>query len=502
MPSLSDLLRVTAERHPDRPATVFEGRSQTYRQFAQQVERMASVIADQGVTKGDRVLLLSGNSDLFIVATFAILRTGAILVPANPRSAVPELTYLIEDSGVSMLIAARALTVLATEAAVSTPVVVLDELDAMAAASDLATLAEWPAEADDALIIYTSGTTGRPKGALFDHHRSLWVGVAMMGVMGMHEEERMLHVAPLYHAAELCMLLFSGTMLAATHYVLGAFDPAAVAETMAKEKITVFFGVPTMYQVLLRLPGIEELDLSAWRVGMFGAAPMPASVVSELITAFPSVELIQLCGQTEAGPGGIYSSPEDVRLRPDASGRHAIPNLEARIVDEGGRDVAPGVAGELLLRGETIMKRYWNKPEETAAAIGADGWLRTGDVATVDEDGYMTLVDRMKDMIISGGRNIYSVEVENALMAHPDIVDVAVLGVPNDEFGESVLAVIVAREGTSPSLDDVRTWSKTQVADYKAPRVLVEHAIPRNASGKIQKHILRAELETSGISTR
>jgi fatty-acyl-CoA synthase len=501
MPSLSDLLRSTAERHPDRPGIVFEGRSQTYREFAAQVERMAAVIADRGLAKGDRVLLVSGNSDLFIVAAFAILRAGAILVPANPRSAVPELAYLIEDSGASLVIAASALSSLATDAAGETPVVALDELDALATASALSALTSWPAEADDALIIYTSGTTGRPKGALFDHHRSLWVGIAMMGVMGMHEEERMLHVAPLYHAAELCMLLFSGTMLAATHYVLGAFDPIAVAQTMSDDKITVFFGVPTMYQALLRVPGLAELDLSAWRVGMFGAAPMPASVVTALLAAFPSVELIQLCGQTEAGPGGIYSSPEDVRLRPDASGRHAIPNLEAKVVDEHGADVLPGQAGELLLRGETIMKRYWNKPDETAAAMRGD-WLLTGDVATIDANGYITLVDRLKDMIISGGRNIYSVEVENALMAHPDIVDVAVLGVPHEEFGESVMAVIVPREGTSPTLEDIRTWSTTQVADYKAPRVLVEHAIPRNASGKIQKHILRAELETSGVLTR
>jgi fatty-acyl-CoA synthase len=296
-------------------------------------------------------------------------------------------------------------------------------------------------------------------------------------------------------------MLFPGTMLATTHYILSAFDPSTVAHVLADEKVTVFFGVPTMYQALLRVPELASLDLSSWRVGMFGAAPISASVVSQLLASLPSVDLFQLCGQTEAGPGGIYSGPEDVRARPDASGRFAIPNLECRIVDERGNDVRAGQVGELVLRGETIMKSYWNKPAETDAVF-RDGWLHTGDIASIDADGYMTLVDRLKDMIISGGRNIYSVEVENALMAHPDIMDVAVLGIPNAEFGESVIAVIVAREGSNPTLDEIREWSKTQVADFKAPRQLVEHSIPRNASGKIQKHLLRADLAELGVGAK
>jgi len=501
MPSLSEVLRITAKRNPDRPALVFEGRSQTYAEFAAAVERMAAVIAAQGIRKGDRVLLFSGNSDSFVVAAYAILRTGAIFVPANPRSALPEITYLIEDSGAGLIVSAPALAELAKAAATgsSTPVVTLgpaegfDDLEAATAATELAPLEEWPDEFDDAMLIYTSGTTGRPKGALFDHHRVIWVGISVDGMYGMHEEERMMHVAPLYHAAELCMMLFPGMSSASTHTILAAFDPTVVIQTIAESRISVFFGVPAMYQAFLRVPGIEKLDFSAWRVGIFGAAPMPSSAVEKLLTAFPSVELYQCCGQTEAGPSGVYSGPADVRARPDASGRFAVPNLECRVVDADGNDIAAGEVGEMILRGETVMKGYWNKPEETAAVI-RDGWLHTGDIMLRDEGGYMTLVDRLKDMILSGGRNIYSVEVENALMAHPDILDVAVLGVPNEDFGESVLAVIVPREGTSPTLEEIRAWSLTQISDYKAPRMLIEHPIPRNASGKIQKHLLRADL--------
>ena len=278
-----------------------------------------------------------------------------------------------------------------------------------------------------------------------------------------------------------------------THVVAAAIEPAAVADLMERERISVFFGVPTMYQFLLRLPGLGERDLSAWRIGMFGAAPMPADSARALTAALPRVGLYQLCGQTEAGPGGIYAGPEDVLARPDASGRYAMPNTEARIVSADGIDVAPGEVGELVLRGETIMKGYWNRPEATAKAI-RDGWLHTGDLAVPDRDGYITLVDRLKDMIITGGRNVYSVEVEGALAGHPDILDIAVIGVPHPDYGESILAVVVPAAGAEPTLKSLRSWARDRIADYKAPHAMVISDIPRNPSGKIQKHLLRAEL--------
>ena len=260
-------------------------------------------------------------------------------------------------------------------------------------------------ETDDALILYTSGTTGRPKGALFDHHRVMWAGFTFVASCGMRAGDRFLHVAPLYHAAELGIMLIPGTMIGAKHVILPRFDPATVLDTLESERITMFFGVPTMYQFLLRLPDLADRDLSCWRTGLFGAAPMPASAVEQLVTALPQVSFIQLCGQTEGGPGGVYCDVEQVKARPDASGRQALPFTEARVADPEGRDVGPGGVGELLLRGESVMKGYWNKPAETAEAL-RDGWLHTGDLARVDADGYLTLVDRLKDMIITGGHNV------------------------------------------------------------------------------------------------
>lgn len=350
-------------------------------------------------------------------------------------------------------------------------------------------------ESDDALILYTSGTTGKPKGALFDHHRAMWVAVITIATCGMRTGDRFLHVAPLYHAAELCIMLLPGTLIGAKHVVHGGFDPATVLDTLESERITMFFGVPTMYQFLLRHPDLATRDLSAWRTGLFGAAPMPASVVEQLVAALPDVALMQLCGQTEGGPGGIYSDYEQVKARPDASGRQALPLTEARVVDLDGDDIEPGGVGELLLRGETIMKGYWNKPVETAETL-RDGWLRTGDLARVDEDGYLTLVDRLKDLIITGGRNVYSVEVENALAAHPGILDCAVISRPHPDYGESIVAVITTRDGVTLTLDDIKAFCSDRISAYKIPHELLIHDIPRNPSGKILKHRLRDSLQT------
>ncbi len=356
-------------------------------------------------------------------------------------------------------------------------------------------------ESDDALIAYTSGTTGKPKGAVFDHHRSMWTGVNMIATCGMRVGDRILHVAPLFHAAELCIMVVPATILGAKHVVLNGFDPSQVADTMAAERITMFFGVPTMYQFLLKLPDLASRDLSAWRTGLFGAAPMPSRVVEQLVAALPNVAFMQLCGQTEGGPGGIYSDAAQVKARPDASGRQALPFTEARVVDPEGNDVEPGGTGELVLRGETIMKGYWNKPTETAQAL-VDGWLHTGDLAKLDSDGYMTLVDRIKDLIITGGHNVYSVEVENALAAHPHIADCAVVARPHPEYGESIIAVVSPVEGATITLDEVKSFCRERISHYKVPHGLVIRDIPRNASGKVLKHVLRTEIEGYPATSR
>lgn len=502
MATIGETLRSTARRVPEREALVFGDTRYTYAELDARVDRVAGVLAERGITKGDRVALMSGNSDRFVIAFYAAHRLGAIFVPINPGSAAPELDYLVRDSGAAALIYSLAVETVVLKAGLPDALQILamdkterfPDLFALADAFDGEPVEVAGDESDDAQILYTSGTTGSPKGALFDHHRQLWVGMGMMAAAGLRDGDRILHVAPLYHAAELCMLIIPGTLVGATHIVQSGFDPGAVLDTIENERITLFFGVPTMYQFMLRTPGLAERDLSTWRTGLFGAAPMPASAVEQLVEALPNVEFIQACGQTEAGPGGIFANHDQVRERPDASGRQPLPMTECRIVDLDGRDVAPGEVGEMLLRGETIMKGYWNKPKATAETL-VDGWLHTGDLARLDPDGYMTLVDRLKDMIITGGRNVYSVEVENAIAGHPHILDCAVIARPHPEYGESIVAVAVLKEAITLTLDELREFCRERIAAYKLPHELVlTPQIPRNPSGKILKKVLRERL--------
>jgi acyl-CoA synthetase (AMP-forming)/AMP-acid ligase II len=506
MVTIPGALAVGALRHPGRVAVVFGERSCTYAGLDEAVNRAAHALGAAGLRPGDRMLLMSGNSDQFIIALYAALRLGALVVPVNPASAAPELLHILEDSGASLLVFGGGAQGVVGAAdgllagALTCPPVALDPVEGYQNLADLA--AGQPAtppgadvaEDDDALILYTSGTTGRPKGALFDHHRIVWVGINTALMLGLRDGDRILHVAPMYHAAELAMLINGGTLVGATHVVLPGFAPEAVLDSLEQHRINVFFGVPTMYQLMLRDPSLPDRDLAAWRVGLFGAAPMPASAVRATSAALPHVELIQACGQTEGGPGGIYCSAGEVRARPDASGRSALFNTQARVVDPDGGDVPPGGTGELIIRGETVMKEYWRNPGATAETV-RDGWLHTGDLATIDQDGYITLVDRMKDMIISGGRNIYSVEVENALAAHPAVAEIAIVSRRHEEYGETVVAVVNPMPGQTITLEELRGFGAGLLTGYKLPRELILRPLPRNPSGKVLKHVLRADIE-------
>ncbi len=506
MATLAGVLATNAGRCPDRTALLFADRGYSYRDVDAAVNRAAHGLAAAGLRKGDRMVLMSANSDAFYIVLYAAWRLGAVVVPVNPASPAAELQYLLDDSQAALLVFGAAAAEAVGRCAkvpspcwVSAPIALgpvegYPELAVLASAHPDTAPAVDVAETDDAAIVYTSGTTGRPKGALFDHHRILWVGITSALALGLRDGDRVLHVAPMYHSADLAMLVVGGTQIGATHVVLPAFTPDAVLDALEQHKITVFFGVPTMYQLLLCHPGLATRDLSAWRVGVFGAAPMPASAVQATLDALPNLELIQACGQTEGGPGGIYATADEVRTRPEASGRHALFNTEARVVDRDGKDVAAGGSGELIIRGETIMKEYWRNPEATAETI-RNGWLHTGDIARIDADGYITLVDRTKDVIISGGRNIYSVEVENALAAHPAVAEIAVVARKHRDYGETVVAVVNPRPGETVTLDELRELGAESLSAYKLPRELVLRDIPRNPSGKILKHVLRADLE-------
>ncbi|MFZ5595780.1 MAG: long-chain-fatty-acid--CoA ligase [Bacillota bacterium] len=502
---LGGVLALNARRHPDKEGLVYFDKRYSYRQFNGEANRLANALIDLGVGKGDKVALMMQNSDRYCFAFFAALKAGAVAVPINFRLAPPEVRYIMDHSESSVMIFDPEYLPIVREIRGSLPGV-RHYIQAAEKVGDADVLG-WDAlvegrpdndpevkveEWDDCEILYTSGTTGRPKGALFDHHRIIHVGFNSCVFMGINPRSRLLHVAPLFHSAQLNLFLVAGTYVGASQVVIRTFHPVGVLQTLQDEKISFFFGVPTMYNLMLQVPDLESYDLSSVEKFGYGAAPMAPELVRRAMERFKNDRFFNLCGLTEGGPGGILLEPEDQLRKPGAGGK-AIINTEARVVDGGGGDIKPGEVGEFIIRGETIMKCYYRDPEATAGTI-RDGWLYTGDLATIDEEGYITLVDRKKDMIITGGENVYSTEVEQVLYEYPGVLEAAVIGVDNPVWGETVAAIICPRPGTVLSGEEIKAFCMTKLAGYKVPRIyrFIEQ-LPRNASGKVLKTRLREE---------
>jgi fatty-acyl-CoA synthase/feruloyl-CoA synthase len=498
MPTIGGTALLNANRVGEREAIVTAGRRWTWRELDTDVANAASALDSFGVRKRDRIAILSSNSPEFIIASHAASRLGAIVVPVNTRLAAPELAHILDDSGSAVLAFSPGETQLAEAAGGKAAAVTLVSLgpsmhypDVLAGGYGDPVHEDRAVEQDDAFILYTSGTTGKPKGVLLDHHRAVWAAMAQIVSLGLRDGDRYLHLAPMYHSGGMTFLNAT-TLLGGTHIVVPKFDPGSVLEVIERHRATWLFAVPTMYQRILRCYDANRRDLASWRVGIFGAAPMPGSVIEHLLAAFPHVAFFQQCGQTEAGPTGIYSTMQQVRARPLSPGHLAQPFIEARVIDEHGNDTPPGKVGELVFRGEAITKGYWNQPQATREVI-RNGWLHTGDLMQVYDDGAMRLVDRLRDVIITGGRNVYSAEVEQAIAEHPEVVDVAVIGRPDPEWGETVVAFIATADGSDVTPASIRQHCTSRIADYKIPREFIFAVIPRNGAGKVQKHLLRKE---------
>lgn len=498
---VNTLVQNTA-RHPRKMALTYENRSYTYSEFNKLVNRFANGLINHGVKKGEKIALMMKNSDSFAIAYYACAKIGAVIVPMNFRLVEREVTYILDQSDSVLIICDQEYEELVHEAksgishvrqviTVEKPAIIGDQsMEAILSDND----AEPPIEiksTDDLHILYTSGTTGNPKGAVFDHQRVTNVIVSLMGSLGYHSEEKFIHIAPLIHAAQLVICLTSSFFIGASNVIHRDFNPADIFRDIEKYKITNFFAVPTMYKFLLQYPDKDKYDVSSIKRFLYGAAPMSAEEVKACMEFFKSQNFYSLCGLTEAGPSGIYLSPEDHQVKVGSAGKNALLFNEVKMVAPDGHETQPGEVGELIFKGKTIMKEYYKKPNETAETI-RDGWLHTGDLGIKDEDGYVYIVDRSKDMIITGGENVYSVEVENVLSTHPQILDAAIIGTPDPEWGEVVTAVIVPKNGTTIDVAELEAYCRKHLSAYKIPRkVIVKDVLPRNASGKLMKFKLR-----------
>jgi fatty-acyl-CoA synthase len=496
MPTLHGLVGLNARRIPHHDAIIDGDVVISWSQLHDEMQRFAAALAALGVSYNDRVAIVSSNTAEYLKAGFGAWQLGAVMVAVNTRLAQPELAHIFADCDPAVIVAEPRLVGRVVAAADGIPVVALGpsdrhpDLSAMAA-----TQPAYPGnpvdERDDAMIIYTSGTSGTPKGALHTHHSAIWSAWANVLAAELRPGERYLHIAPLFHAGGL-VFWSAITLLGGCHILVPGFDAERVIETIGHTKAGAMMTVPAVLQMLLAaLPTEGPHDkLASWNRAIVGGAAVTQHTLDELFERLPQVRISQVCGQTESGPAGLYSSHDQMRERPSATSHQAEPFVDARVVDRNGRDVGPGDVGEVIFRGETIMKQYWRRPEETAETI-RDGWLHTGDLVQLDADGSVTLVDRVKDMIISGGRNVYSVEVEQAVNSHPAVLDSAVVGRPDPLWGESVVVVATPKPGRNITLEELREYCSALIADYKLPRALILSAIPRNANGKVQKALLR-----------
>ncbi len=504
--NIGHFLTKRAYREPRHEAIfdVASDRCFTFEELNTRCNRVANALTAAGIGKGDRVGLLLMNGVEFVETFFAVAKIGAINVPLNWRLVADELEFILKDSGTTTLVFSHEFAEVCAELASrgdktdittwiqvgGTPADgVLDYDDWTAQASDIE-VTETAAGDDHVFIMYTSGTTGLPKGVIHTHNTVMWSIVSGTATVDFRANDRFLNSLPLFHVGALNPVL-TNVYVGGTTVLMRSFDPTESWRLISEEKINSTLMVPAMLQFMQATFNADAYDLSSLRWILSGAAPVPVSLIEAY--AALGVEVHQVYGLTEScGPGCVITG-EDAMSRVGSTGR-AFFHGAVRVVREDGTACDPGESGEVLLASPHIMVGYWNRPEATAEAI-VDGWLHTGDAGVLDEDGYLTIVDRIKDMLISGGENVYPAELENVLLSHESIADAGVIGVPSKKWGESPLAVVV--KSGDVSADDVMSYCNGKLAPYKAIKVVeFVDVIPRNPSGKILKRVLREQYDT------
>lgn len=510
--SLTQSIRRNAQQNGNGIATIDGDRQHTWNQFVDRVSRMAGAIQKLGAQRGDRVALLGVNTDRYLELSFAVWWAGAAVVPMNIRWSPQENAYSLRDSGAEILFVDDAFAGMVPEILADTegtPVKTRVHFgdgarpDGMLGYEDLISendpiIDAGAASSDLAGIFYTGGTTGFPKGVM-QSHQAIWSSsIALTCMLGLNRKTRYLHAAPMFHMADFCGSIGS-TLGGASHLFIAAFDPKKVIEIANTHGATYSIMVPTMIKMLVEtMEADPNQRLNTFEQISFGASPMPAAMLERAIKLLPDVRWSQAYGQTELAPLVTVQLPEYVTLEgPNADKLHsagqAVPCVEIIIADEDGNEVPRGEVGEVLARGPNAMQGYWNKPEETAAAMHED-WVRTGDAAWMDNDGFIFIADRLKDMVISGGENIFSAEVESTISKHPAVADSAVIGIPSEEWGETVHALVILREGANATDQDIMDHCRGLIAHYKCPRSVEfrTEPFPLSGAGKVLKRDLRA----------
>jgi len=509
--TLGDLLRRSAARHPDKLAIACGEVRWSYREFDALCDRLAAGLAGHGIVPGDRVAILARNSHAFAALRFALARLGAVLVPVNFMLKADEAAYILRHAGVRLLATDSALAALAQAAAAQSACVErllwLPDEDGSAALpgllrfDELAACADAPpapalSDSDLAQIVYTSGTEALPKGAMLTHDAVLWQYVSCVVDASIAADDLLLHALPLYHCAQLDVFFGPAVYVGASNVITGKPVAEHLLALIERHRISSFFAPPTVWIALLRSPAFDTTDLASLAKGYYGAAIMPVEVMKEILRRLPSLRLWNLYGQTEIAPLATMLGPEDQLRKPGSCGRPVL-NVETRVVDDAMCDVPRDgrSVGEIVHRSPQLLSGYFHDDERSAAAFEG-GWFHSGDLATIDAEGYISVVDRKKDMVKTGGENVASREVEEAIYRLAGVSEVAVIGVPHPHWVEAVVAVVVVKAAHVLDEAQVLAHCRAQLAAFKAPkRVLFADALPKNPSGKLLKRELRATHE-------
>ena len=488
-------------------ATIDGNRRHSWRELGDRVARLAGALHRSNIKAGDRVAVLMLNSDRYIELYLGVAWSGAVIVPTNTRWSSIEIEDSLKDCGASMLVVDKTFAAMGVQLAKNIPSMILVYADDDVGPAEMMNYEKLIATAEpveDAMrkpedlagIFYTGGTTGRSKGVMLSHY-NLVVNALHTLAEGLFPEGSIyLHAAPMFHLAN-GAAMFVQLLSGGRNVIIRSFTPESVMDAVAVERVNIGILVPTMIQMLVDHPSFGSRDMSSLKRVLYGASPITEALLDRAMKKLPGVAFHQLYGMTEVAPCATHLPWRDHTGEGRAKGRHrgcgrAIIGVEVRIVDADHKPVSPGTIGEVAIRGSNVMMGYWERPEETAKAL-IGGWMHTGDGGYMDEDGYLYLVDRIKDMIISGGENVYSIEVENALAQYPDVMQCAVIGIPDERWGETVHAIIVRKPGMTLDPSEVISFCKSKIAHYKCPRSVEvrDEPLPLSGAGKVLKRELR-----------
>jgi long-chain acyl-CoA synthetase len=505
---LTQGLRRAAQIRPRSIAVRDGDRQWTWAEVLERVSRAAGMLRELGLESGDRAAVLSLNNARYFELLFAVPWAGGSVVPLNTRLAPAEIDYILEDSGSKLLFVDKTFAPMLNSLKATAHLRAVIQLDAGEEAGGILPfepLLQASAWASDALrggddlagIYYTGGTTGRPKGVMLSHGNLVSNATNVVICLGYDRDTNYLHAPPMFHLADGCST-FGVTMQGGSHVFMPRFDPLQFLEIVQRERVTNVTLVPTMINMFLSHPRFAEFDLSSFKRIYFGAAPMPDGLLRRALATMPYVQFQQAWGMTELSPIATTMDPRFSVLEGPNAGKlrscgQAVSSVEVRVVDPNGDEVPRGTVGEVTVRGPTVMQGYWNQPEATAAAL-RDGWMHSGDAGVMDEDGFLYIVDRLKDMIVTGAENVYSAEVENTISLMSEVAEVAVIGIPDETWGEAVHAIVVPRANCAITAEAVIAHCKSQIASFKAPRSVEIRItpLPLSAAGKILKTELRA----------